>query len=154
VILLHIYVVALLCCYFALVCVLLLSLLLFLEIVLPSNLCTDARDSNLWRSLRRDNIRKNHGLKLIIISLERGWLQPSSFRTPQRGVGTHLRLDRITIKIIMSRVLDILRFALPLYPLVLASFFTCDIVQVIILQSCEQSSVRTSPLPHSLESSF
>jgi hypothetical protein len=47
-----------------------------------------ARGSNLWRFLAngRKTIRKIAMVfKLIIGSLERGWVQPSSIRTPQRG---------------------------------------------------------------------
>jgi hypothetical protein len=46
------------------------------------------RGSNLWRFLanRKKTIRKKVVVfKLIIGSLERGWVQPSSIGTPQRG---------------------------------------------------------------------
>ena len=47
-----------------------------------------ARGSNLWRFLAngKKTIRKNTVVfKLIIGSLERGWVQPSSIGMPQRG---------------------------------------------------------------------
>jgi hypothetical protein len=47
-----------------------------------------ARGSNLWRFLAngKKTIRKKVVVfKLIIGSLERGWVQPSSIGTPQRG---------------------------------------------------------------------
>jgi hypothetical protein len=47
-----------------------------------------ARDSNLWRFLANrkiDKQRKAVVFKLIIGSLKRGWVQPSSIGTPQRG---------------------------------------------------------------------
>jgi hypothetical protein len=50
------------------------------------------------------DIRKNVALKLIIGSLERGWVQPLSIGTPQRGVGKNLRLRQTTRKIIVSCV--------------------------------------------------
>jgi hypothetical protein len=90
----------------ALLCVFYSSLLLVFKIVLPSNLCTTTRDSDMWRSLWGDIFDKqDHGLKLIIGSLESDWVQPSSFGTPQRGVAKHLRLDQTTGKITVSCVL-------------------------------------------------
>jgi hypothetical protein len=65
---------------------------------------------------------------MIIGSLENGWLQPSSFGTPQHGVSKHLRLDRMTIKINVSCVIDSLRFALPLFSQGLALFFTYNTI--------------------------
>jgi hypothetical protein len=60
-----------------------LTLVVFIEI----NLVT-VRDSNLWRFLTKGTytIRKKTVIfKWIIGSLERGWVQPSSIGTPQRG---------------------------------------------------------------------
>lgn len=46
----------------------------------------NARDSNLWRSLQGDIFNKEDcGLKSVIGSLERGWVQSSYFGTPQHG---------------------------------------------------------------------
>jgi hypothetical protein len=56
------------------------------------------------------DIRKIVALKLIVGSLERGWVQPLSIKTPQRGIGKHLRLDRTTGKITLSLVLVSLWF--------------------------------------------
>jgi hypothetical protein len=60
-----------------------LSLVVFIE-----NNIVRMRDSNLWRFLTKgtSNIRKKTVVfKWIIGSLERGWVQPSSIGTPQRG---------------------------------------------------------------------
>jgi hypothetical protein len=84
------------CCILALMCVLLS--LVAIGVVAPINLCM-ARDSGMWRSLREESLRKNCDLKLIIGSLEKGWVQPTSFRTSQHGVGKHLRLDQTIVKI-------------------------------------------------------
>jgi hypothetical protein len=145
VVLLCVRVVAFWYCSFSLVCVI-SSLLLFLELSLSSNCVRLQETPSCGNPCKRKSIRKIYGLKLIIRSLEKGWMQLSSFGTPQHGVVKHLRLDRTMVKIVVSRVLDLLRFVLHLYFLVLASssFFTCDIAQVIISQSCEQSSARTS----------
>jgi hypothetical protein len=43
----------------------------------------------------------NRGLKLVFGSLGKDLVQPSSFGTPQRGVGKHLRLERTTIKMVV-----------------------------------------------------
>jgi hypothetical protein len=48
------------------------SLLLSIGVLTPINLCMDARDSDLWRSLCGDIIRKICDLKLIIGSVEKG----------------------------------------------------------------------------------
>jgi hypothetical protein len=120
-----------------------LSLLLLLWSCNSHQSYTAARDSNLWRSLRGDiiDIRKTMTLKLIIGSLNRGLVEPLSIGAPQRGVSKHLRLDRMTVKIVMSHVLILLRFLLPL-------FFTCNIAQVNSAILCEQSSARISCLLH------
>jgi hypothetical protein len=60
-----------------------LTLVVFIEINIVR-----VRDSNLWRFLTKgtSTIRKKYVVfKWIIGSLERGWVQPSSIGTPQRG---------------------------------------------------------------------
>jgi hypothetical protein len=72
------------CADLSLVCVALPSLLLCFFVIFTVR----ARGSKLWRFLAngRKTIRKKVVvLKLIIGSLERGWVQPSSIGTPQRG---------------------------------------------------------------------
>jgi hypothetical protein len=54
--------------------------------------------------------KKDMTLKLIIGSLNRGLVEPLSIGAPQRGVSKHLRLDRMTVKIVVSHVLILLRF--------------------------------------------
>jgi hypothetical protein len=78
-----------------LVCVVVLRIWVLLVLLSPTLLCAfflisivRARDSKLWRFLTngKHTLKKKIVVfKLIIGSLERGWGQPSSIRTPQRG---------------------------------------------------------------------
>jgi hypothetical protein len=80
-------------------CLLYVSLLPLLLWLIWDQLCKVWETPNCGDSSQREKleIRKRIVvLKLIIGSLERGWVQPSSVATPQHGVGKNLMLDRTT----------------------------------------------------------
>jgi hypothetical protein len=75
--------------------------------------CKAARDSNLWRFLVNRNKcdKEDYGTQVWSLeSLERGWVQHLSVRTPHSGVGKHFRLEWTMRKITVSCVLICLWF--------------------------------------------
>jgi hypothetical protein len=80
---------------FSLVCVVVLQIWVLCVLLSPTLLCAffvisivRARDSKLWRFIangKNTMKEKTVVFKLVIGSLERVWVQPSSIRTPQRG---------------------------------------------------------------------
>jgi hypothetical protein len=128
----------------ALCCVLLLSLAL-LELLLPSKLCMTARDPDLWRSLRGEKYKEDYEIKLIIGSLERSLVQPSSYGTPQWGVDSlELNLGK---NCLVLCALFLLQFLLPFpLPQVLArsSLVFCSLYNYAIKRTNKCKNFLTS----------
>jgi hypothetical protein len=93
------------------VCVLLFPLTL---VFIWDHLCKAWDTPNCGDSSQRDivEIKRTVVFKLIFGSLERGWVQPSSVGTPQRGLGKYSTWQNHGIKITVSLVFTLLRFSL------------------------------------------
>jgi hypothetical protein len=109
-----------------LVCVLLLQLSLLCVLLFPltlvfiwDHLCKAWETPNYGDSSQRDivEIKRIMVFKLIFGSFERGWVQPSSIRTPQRGVGKYSTWPNHRIKIAVSCAFISVRFSLYLHSL-------------------------------------
>jgi hypothetical protein len=98
----------------SLLCVLLLSLTL---VFIWDHLCKAWETPKCGDSSQRDilKIKRIMVFKLIFGSLERGWAQPSSVGTPQRGVGKCSTWANHGIKIIVSLVFILMLFSLLLF---------------------------------------
>jgi hypothetical protein len=96
------------------------------------------------------DVRKTVALKLIIESLEKDWEQPLSIRTPQHGVGKHLRIARTTGQITLSLVLDYLWFFFH------SLSFPNSVVILLLIYSISWKSnqVKRTPLFFSLQLSL
>jgi hypothetical protein len=115
-------------------------LLPILTLVLSPWSLLRARDSNLWRFLangKSDKQRKSVVFKLIIGSLERGWVQPLSIGTPQRGgrqvlylpnhgINSRVFCDCFSVILVFARAryLAILTLNQVLWPLVVEFYRT------------------------------
>jgi hypothetical protein len=110
------------CARSCLVCMLLLQLSLLCVLLFPltlvlirDHLCNAWETPKCGDSSQRDivEIKRTVVFKLIFGSLERGWVQPSSVVTPQRGIGKYSTWSNHGIKFVVSLVFILVRFSLP-----------------------------------------